>query len=392
LATAGIFLNRNYTNSKNLFGKMQQRAGEEVFESPDFEEEEDLLATDVKEVHASDDIISESLRPVISFQTFGGQVFDPEAEPIKSTVVYSSGTPANFESPLQKFKRLKQELTLFQSELEDMASEAPDNNDTIPSITKNIRNELTTLWSDLESRKAEQSGVFQETISPDSLSTDTLIKELQKFQASGGDAELADKEAGRATYSLFSGLKEGASLQALSERINRIEGVLGAPPDSGLSYENMTTAISFLVKHLQLLEQDKLEGVLRRVKDLNGELNNLDQSENKQQTEKILETKNQVDRVDKMFDMLKKWDVAAEDLPTLVERLRKLKDVHDAGAGMGDKINRLEEQQERIAKLLEEDKALLRKASDSLAENSRKMHENVMALDQRMKALMAKLL
>jgi len=370
---------------------MQQRAGEEVFESPDFEEEEDLLATDVKEVHASDDIISESLRPVISFQTFGGQVFDPEAEPIKSTVVYSSGTPANFESPLQKFKRLKQELTLFQSELEDMASEAPDNNDTIPSITKNIRNELTTLWSDLESRKAEQSGVFQETISPDSLSTDTLIKELQKFQASGGDAELADKEAGRATYSLFSGLKEGASLQALSERINRIEGVLGAPPDSGLSYENMTTAISFLVKHLQLLEQDKLEGVLRRVKDLNGELNNLDQSENKQQTEKILETKNQVDRVDKMFDMLKKWDVAAEDLPTLVERLRKLKDVHDAGAGMGDKINRLEEQQERIAKLLEEDKALLRKASDSLAENSRKMHENVMALDQRMKALMAKL-
>ena len=164
--------------------------------------------------------------------------------------------------------------------------EAPDNNDTIPSITKNIRNELTTLWTDLESRKAEQSGVFQETVSPDSLSTDTLIKELQKFQASGGDAELADKEAGRATYSLFSGLKEGASLQALSERINRIEGVLGTPPDSGLSYENMTTAISFLVKHLQLLEQDKLEGVLRRVKDLNGELNNLDQSENKQQVSK----------------------------------------------------------------------------------------------------------
>lgn len=372
---------------------MQQRAGEEVFESPDYEEEEvQGVALHEKEIHASEDIITESLRPVLSFQTFGGHVFDPKAEPEKSTVVYSSSTPANFESPLQKFKRLKQELTLFQAELEDMASEAPANNDTIPVITKDIRNELTTLWSDLEARKAEGSSIFQETLSSDALSTDTLIKELQRFQAMKDGGDLDDKEAGKATYSLFSGLnQDGTIVAGLTERIDRIEAVLGKPPDAGLSYDNMTTAISFLVKHLQLLDQHKLEGILMRVKNLNGELNNLDQNENKQKTEKILSTQTQVDRVNKMFDTLKKWDVAAEDLPLLVERLKKLKDIHDVGAGMTDKINRLEQQQERISKLLEEDKALLKKASDSLAENSKKMHENVMALDQRMKALMAKL-
>jgi len=372
---------------------MQQRAGEEVFESPDFEDEDvNGVALDEKEIHASEDVVTESLRPVLSFQTFGGRVFDPKADPEKSTFVYSSGTPANFESPLQKFKRLKQELTLFQAELEDMASKAPAKQDTIPVITKDIRNELTTLWTELEARKAAGGAAFQETLSSDALSTDTLIKELQRFQAMQAESgDLKDKSEGKATYSLYSGLKDGSKIGDLAERIDRIEAVLGKPPDNGLSYDNMTTAISSLVNHLQLLEQDKLEGVLRRVKDLNGELNNLDQNENKQQTENILSKKEQVERVNKMFDMLKKWDVAAENLPMLVERLKKLKSIHDAGSGITDKINRLESQQERISKLLEEDKALLKQASESLADNSKRMHENVAALDQRMKALMEKL-
>jgi len=374
---------------------------EELFESPDYEDGEEVqgIALDEKEQHVSDSIITESLRPVLAFQTFGGNLYDPKAEPEKTVSVYSSATPATFESPLQKFKRLKQELSLFQAELDDMQSDAPDSNDTIPLITKDIKNELTTLWSELEARKAEKSGVFQETLSSEALSTDVLIKELQRFQAmQQGDSELADKEVGKATYSLYAGLNpDGPNLASLAQRIARIENVLGKPPDKGLSYPNMTTAVSHLVKNLQLLDQEKLASVLTKVKQLNTELGALEKSSNKEKseqerpTEKELATQAQTERVNKMFNTMKNWDRAAGDLPVLVERLKKLKDVHDAGAGMTDKINRLEQQQEQISKLLQEDKELLKKASESLAENSKKMHENVVALDRRMKSLMDRL-
>merc|ERR1712018_771889 len=89
-----------------------------------------------------------------------------------------------------------------------------------------------------------------------------------------------------------------------------------------------------------------------------------------------------------MFELMKKWDVAAEDLPILVDRLKHLKQVHDASSNVVDKVNRLQDQQARISKLLEEDKHLLQTATQTLSENCSRMHENVQALDKRMKVLL----
>ena len=79
----------------------------------------------MKETDDNEDVVSEKTEPIKAFERFGGKVFDP-SQPIgkQPAQVYDATRKedAKFESPLQKFKRLKSEIAEFKGELDDIAA------------------------------------------------------------------------------------------------------------------------------------------------------------------------------------------------------------------------------------------------------------------------------
>eukprot|EP00494_Astrolonche_serrata_P026751 UN27014 len=83
-------------------------------------------------------------------------------------------------------------------------------------------------------------------------------------------------EETKATYTLYRTNNEGItvtnSLSEITQRINKVEAVLGKIPSEGHSYGDMATAITYLEQHLKLLDSDRLERIKVRVEELNSKL------------------------------------------------------------------------------------------------------------------------
>ena len=105
---------------------------EEVFESEDFKEIEDVKTeeSDEQPTQSSNDVIEERIKPSKAFQIYAGQLFDPESsvqnnntKTVKASRIYDTtrASDFNFESPLQTYKRLQFEMQEFKQKLEQIA-------------------------------------------------------------------------------------------------------------------------------------------------------------------------------------------------------------------------------------------------------------------------------
>ena len=67
------------------------------------------------------------------------------------------------------------------------------------------------------------------------------------------------------------------------------------------------------------------------------------------------------------FEMLSRWDAAAQLVPALVARLRSLRAVHEACADAGARLARLEDRETALRDQLQQDQAVLAQAQASHA-------------------------
>merc|ERR1719471_2662895 len=89
-------------------------------------------------------------------------------------------------------------------------------------------------------------------------------------------------------------------------------------------------------------------------------------------------------KISKLFDMMTRWDAAALQLPTVVDRLRSVKNVHEESANIVQKVNNLETQNKLIADQLAANKEILGNVQASLAQNANLMSKNMKTIQDRL--------
>ena len=152
----------------------------------------------------------------------------------------------------------------------------------------------------------------------------------------------------------------------------------------------MTRSIEYLSSVLSLLsDSDKLQQLVRRAQVLRKKLQEIQAKGHAAIELQITKTKEE--KINKLFDMMTRWDQAALQLPTIVNRLRSIKNLHEESANIVQKVNRLQTQNKMIQKSLESNQQILQNVTKSLSENALTMQNNINLIQERLNKINEKL-
>jgi chromosome segregation ATPase len=366
----------------------------------------------------NEDIVEMELRPQLAFEKFAGKVFDPRVgeaapsplRPAASEFVSLPHSERRFESPFERFMRLKDELASFQKDLQALAEASKVSDQSTAQAAAALTRELAAMEQSvaaMSSNQAFRPFLASEFVDPDLLRQksllDQLVQQLERAGSGSGAAPAAaaaDKKpdasthGGRVVYELFyNPQKEAArrlmNLVDIDRRITGLERTLGAASDErNLGFSDVYTAINSIRRRMELLDQSKLDQVYRRVRTLMSELDLLESQKARLQGP---DATKQDEKINQLFDMMTKWDEAAQLLPSVIARLQSLRDVHEESAQAVLRMQDLEAQQAQMRTLLQQDHDALQAASQSLASNMKTMTENVRKLHERVEALSTKI-
>mmetsp|Transcript_38299 Transcript_38299/g.33855 ORF Transcript_38299/g.33855 Transcript_38299/m.33855 type:complete len:403 (+) Transcript_38299:21-1229(+) len=395
---------------------------EEIFESEDFKQIEDAKDDDnnqndkpITDEPSSANVIEEQIKPSAAFQIYAGQLYDPSASSSqsnqnnnnnnigKSSRIYDTtqSKDINFESPLQTYKRLQFEIDSFKQKLNQIAEKAKkDQQDPTKQITQQLSQQLGQLWSNVEAFKndpqiaslfAEANNALIDTVPPD-----YLFKRLQDFQAQKLDGDDDNKdgssESSKAVFTLYhdgSINNQSYRVKDIADRLSSLENIIGPKPDNA-TIGDMTRSIEYLSSVLSLLSDgDKLQQLVRRAQVLRKKLQEIQAKGHAAIELQITKTKEE--KINKLFDMMTRWDQAALQLPTVVNRLRSIKNLHEESANIVQKVNRLETQNKMISKSLESNQQILQNVTKSLSENALTMQNNMKSIQERLNKINEKL-
>merc|ERR1712154_508333 len=168
----------------------------------------------------------------------------------------------------------------------------------------------------------------------------------------------------------------------INSRLSNLEAIIGRKPDNA-AVGDMTRSIEYLSNVLSLLSDDmKLDASVRRAQVLKKKLQDI-QTRGHEAIELQI-TKTKEEKISKLFDMMTRWDAAALQLPTVVDRLRSVKNVHEESANIVQKVNNLETQNKLIADQLASNQKLLGTVQASLAQNANLMSKNMKTIQDRL--------
>lgn len=311
-------------------------------------------------------VVSEETEPLKSFETFGGKVFDPSDSGIlgeRGQVVYSGGVDKGEETPIQKYRRLKNEIQAFEAGLTKLAVQAKGGHDPTSQIVELLSQDLANMRAALSNNSAI---LFQ----------GGSVKTVQE--------QLADLQKGisatEPTADIAGGQRSDSHLTALQNRVATLEKIVGSSKRG-----DALGTIAALSSKLDILgDPAKFKEIQRKVTGLTESLNTL--RKEKKKFEPILQ-KQKSEKVEKLFQMMSTWDKAAVQLPVVVERLKSLQLLNSEAAGVVDLVNTLDDQQKQLTQALSEDKVLLETVNKTLASNCETIAANIASLDERIKKL-----
>lgn len=98
------------------------------------------------------------------------------------------------------------------------------------------------------------------------------------------------------------------------------------------------------------------------------------------------EVKN-MDKINELYELVKKWDSTADSLPMIVDRLYTLQDLHQHAMEFSSCLKSLESAQEDLSKNLGTHSQLLTDVRQTFTANVDAVKANMESLDKRMSAL-----
>merc|ERR1719414_1236211 len=192
-------------------------------------------------------------------------------------------------------------------------------------------------------------------------------------------------DKGKAVFTLYhdgSVNNQSYRVSDINSRLSNLEAIIGRKPDNA-AVGDMTRSIEYLSNVLSLLSDDmKLDALVRRAQVLKKKLQDIQTRGHEANELQITKTKEE--KISKLFDMMTRWDAAALQLPTVVDRLRSVKNVHEESANIVQKVNNLETQNKLIADQLASNQKLLTNVQASLAQNASLMSKNMKTIQDRL--------
>lgn len=364
----------------------------------------------------SDDVDTNNLRPQLAFEQFAGKVYSRSAAEFadgdlrgklrqvsSQRAEFVSFPPSEqiFESPLERFNRLKEEIAQFQQDMQVLSGKAASKDDAPANVSIAISKELSKLETDLGSmvhNKAFRTFLDPSYRDASDLEQKNLMDKLMHEMGKAGGLVKSDETKaagtggkGQITYELYynpqrDGTRTLASLVDLDKRISIIEKCLGvANEDKSFSFPDVHAALVHLSKRLELLDNHKLEGVNRQLKSLMGDI------EAFHQVKETAEQGNaQNEKINKLYEMMTKWDESSEQLPFVISRLQSLRELHEESAATVMRVQSMDNDQAEITRLLTHDKQALDRVEKNLASNLKVMQNNVKTLEARITELNSK--
>jgi len=321
---------------------------------------------------------------ITKFESFAGKVFAPIATSgaKKSLeITYKSVPDKLTETPIQKYRRLKAEISEFAASLKEINAKdnaAPDV-PTAASISEDL-SKLSAILSQSVNNIPAQSNNGESASGGEYLQSE-LSSHFAKARTQPSVEPAVFSLRSEATTHCV----ETATLMKLDERLSKLEKIFCQEEITEIETKgDALSSIDYINSQMDILgEPGKAKDIEEKVKSLNGQLDLLTKS---------LEKKSQVPlgmskRTTKLLDKMPIWDKASTQLPIIVDRLKNLRELNVDAAGVSDQVSKIKEQQETLSATLDEDKNLLKKVFEAFSSNVEEIHASVKSLDERIASL-----
>jgi hypothetical protein len=250
-----------------------------------------------------------------------------------------------------------------------------------------LKNEVFSLRDDLEQQKAEPYSVSKlgldemavtiHTLSGGPTADSTARAVIGQVQSSNSAAS-----GNGITYSLYMNHSEQSPLLELDRRVDRLCQVVGG---STTSSQSMFAVVRDLQARLELADEFKLDAIYRRTKSL---VTEIDTIETPEQTAAVQgQDQAKALQIEKLRSVLTPLSSAAQDVPNVLNRIKTRKDTDEQAARVLLRLNRLQSSHEAVTRMLLTDQQALMKVGNQMVANSKTMTGNLQILQQRLKAV-----
>lgn len=320
---------------------------------------------------------------------------------------------------MQKFKRLQIEIEEFADEINIMQNRINDDENQVDHFVgqsvrySDLGEEVNRLQNMLNS--LEQSKFMQMMTNP-STAVDTLLKdqisltqelddqlksfvELSRYQeqkmdnVTDGTGNERERPVQKIVYELYSipdreKLGQVVNYLHMEKRIAEIEHLIGISaldPEVYREGSNICDTVARLEKQVSLLDHRTINVLQKKLESTNAELDKLMKRDSSEQRT------GDFHKINQLYDKIQQWDTHVESIPLLIDRLASLKRVHDDAIISSNCIEKMQQQQSDIQRLLDNEDTLLKQLTTSFQENMTIAEKNIRQMDERMSVLMNKI-
>lgn len=303
------------------------------------------------------------------------------------------------ESPLQRFKRLEAELSDLKNDLTEMdkyASEE-DKKQLIDFDPINLSKQVEELQGKVKTLHLETIGA---KVDIDKLNNkakkDLLYDNLNSLKKEL--AKNSDKKGGQSessiVFKLFtdleaSDLAKANKISELNKRLANLEAVFGAGNAAvnerqisklcnhidnksviGL-VENLSTKMNLIEKQSLEQTESRLQAVTHRVNQLN-------------EKKVVIEDQEKLNKVNELYNMVSKWKDVSAVVPSVVERLAALNEVHQKAFEFPAILSRLDSEQTTLKDNLNSSNDVLKNLEKNFEANLASIKTNFDLLNEKL--------
>ena len=311
------------------------------------------------------------------------------------------------ETKYQKLMRLKFEVNSFIKELEEEEKsnkeerkEGKEEEEKVTPVF--VKQEMLDLYSKLENLtndeqkkeilfpkyEKERFVVLKNNLSSHVLSKIGEIENVEK------NSENVEKKNSNITFEIYHNpskqdFQEKSFSEQLEKRISFVESTIGKNNDLlHFPNENLWSLVDKLHSKISLLDEKKIDVLSNQIKRTNemvGQL--LSDSKSSSSSSSVTIT----DKINKIFDLMNKWDHFADTVPSIVLRLKELRFIHEQTVGHATDLQQVQSEQSQFNQLLVSHRNLISNMENSLKENAKLIRSNTESLENRISQLQEKL-
>ncbi|XP_073432919.1 dynactin subunit 2 [Dendrobates tinctorius] len=305
------------------------------------------------------------------------------------------------ETPQQKYQRLLHEVQELTQEVEKIQSTVKESAAEEKLTPVALAKQVASLKQQLVSNHLEKLLGPDAAINltdPDGALVKRLLTQLDAAKTKKGpegksSAKGSAQDAGGlVTYELHcrpeqNKFSQAAKMAELEKRLGELEAAIRFDQDTqnpltvGLQGSNLMDTVEILQAKVNMLDVASLDQVEARLQSVLGKMNEIAKHK------AAVEDADTESKVHQLYDIVQKWDSMSGTLPQVVQRLVKLKQLHEQAMQFGQLLTHLDTTQLMISNSLKDNTTALAMVQKAMKENLATVEDNFANIDSRIKKL-----